>query len=119
MNITIQNIELDEQYQGLMGVVPFRSVPVRCTTVAGKWKLRLQYPEDHRLWAWVTYITKEPFKISSDRKSYSSIIDVTFHDVDQFTVDLDEISITFADGTPISFELPVERYSHISIDAVY
>lgn len=118
MNITIQNIKLDENYHGLMDTIPFRSVPVRYTTVAGKWKLRSRNPETHRLWAWVTYKEVEPFKISLDKKSFSSIIDVTLYDVDQFGVDLDEMSVTFADGTHISFELPIERYTHISIDAV-
>lgn len=118
MNITIQNIELDENYHGLIGIVPFRSVPVRYTTVAGKWRLRSQNPEEHLLWAWISYKEVEPFKIAPDKKSFSSIIDVNLYDVDQFGVDLDEMTVTFADGTAISFELPIERYSHISIDAV-
>ena len=119
MNITIKNIQLDEQYRGLIGIVPFRCVPVRYTTVANKWKLRSQIPEEHLLWAWVTYKEVEPFKISSDKERYSSIIDITLHDVEQLALDYDEMNITFADGTPISFDLPVERYSSISIEAIY
>lgn len=118
MNITIQNIQIDENYFGLFGIVPFRFVPVRYTTVAGKWRLRSRNPEAHRLWAWVSYKEIEPFKISPDKKSFSSIIDMTLYDVDQYGVDLDEMSVTFGDGTHISFELPIERYAHISIDAV-
>ena len=118
MDITIQNIELDEDYRDLIGIVPFRSVPVRGVTVHG-WKLRSQNPEIHRLWAWVSYKEVEPFKISPDKESYSSIIDVNLYGVDHFSLDYDEMAVTFVDGTAISFELPVERYSHISIDAVY
>ena len=119
MDITIQNIELDENYRDLIGIVPFRSVPVRYTTVAGKWRLRSQNPEIHRLWAWVSYKEVEPFKISPDKESYSSIIDVNLYGVDHFTLNYDEMAVTFVDGNTISFDLPIERYTNISIDAVY
>ena len=118
MNITIQNIYLDENYgEELKSFVPFRSFPVRSED--SKYRTRLLNHKKHPFWAWVTYIAKEPFKISIDRESFSSIIDVALHDVEQFAVDYDEIRITFADGTAVSFELPIERYSHISIDAAY
>ena len=119
MDITIKNIQLDEQYRDLIGIVPFRYVPVRYITVPNKWKLWPQIPEEHSLWAWVTYKEVEPFKISSDKESYSSIIDITLHDVEQLALDYDEMNITFANGTPISFDLPVERYSNIQIDRTY
>ena len=118
MDITIQNIELDEQYQDLMDIVPFRSIPVRGATAHG-WKLRSQNPEIHRLWAWVSYKEVEPFKISPDKKSYSSIIDVNLYGVDHFSLDYDKMTVTFINGNTISFELPIDRYSHISIEAVY
>ena len=117
MNITIQNIELDENYyEDLKPFVPFRSVPVRSKD--NKYRTRLLDNEEHPFWAWVSYKEIEPLRINSDRDGFSSIIDVNLYDVDKFTVDLDEINVTFADGTFTSFELPIERYSHISIEAV-
>ena len=128
MNITIQHIELDEQCEDmLIGIVPFRSFPVCSVPISQfpfvqddkKYKLRPFNPEEHPFWAWVTYKEVEPFKISPDKESFSSIIDVTLLDVEQFAVDYDEIRITFADGTSIYFELPIERYSKIAIDGTY
>ena len=119
MDITIQNIELDEDYIDLTAVVPFRSFPVRSVCTDNKYTLRSFDPAKHPLWIWVSYKEVEPFKINPRGDSYSSIIDVTLHDVEQFALDYDEMSVTFGDGTAISFELPIERYSHISIDAVY
>lgn len=119
MDITIQNIELDEQYEDLAAVVPFRSFPVRSVCTDDKYTLRSFTPAKHPLWVWVSYKEIEPFKISPHGESYSSIIDVTLHDVDQFALDYDNMSVTFGDGTSVSFELPIERYSNIAIDAVY
>lgn len=117
MNITIQNIYLDENYyEDLKPFVPFRSVPVRSKD--NKYRTRLLNYEEHPFWAWVSYKEIQPLKIDPDREIFSSIIDVNLYDVDQFGVDLDEMSVTFADGTYISFELPIDRYAHISIDAV-
>jgi hypothetical protein len=118
MDITIKNIELDENYRDLIGIVPFRSVPVRGTTVRG-WKLRSQNPEIHRLWAWVSYKEVEPFKISPDKESYSSIIDVNLYGVDNFKLDYNEMVVRFVDGNTISFDLPIERYSNIVVHACY
>ena len=118
MNITIQNICLDEDYGGeLKPFVPFRSVPVR--TKDNKYRTRLLDYEEHPFWAWVSYKEIEPLRINPDRKGFSSIIDVNIYDVDKFTVDLDEINVTFANGTFALFELPTDRYSNISIEAGY
>lgn len=118
MNITIQNICLDEDYgEELKPFVPFRFVPVRSKD--NKYRTRLLNHEEHPFWAWVSYKEIEPLRIAPDHESFSSIIDVNLYDVDQFMVNLDEITITFGDGTTTSFELPVDRYSHIAIDACY
>lgn len=118
MNITIQNICLDEDYgEELKPFVPFRSVPVRSKD--NKYRTRLLDYEEHPFWAWISYKEIEPLRINPDRDGFSSVIDVNLYDVDKFTVDLDKIEITFGDGTSTSFELPVDRYSHISIEAVY
>jgi hypothetical protein len=118
MNITIQNICLDEDYgKELMPFVPFRSVPVR--TKDKKYRTRMLDYEEHPFWAWVSYKEIEPLRINPDRDGFSSIIDVNLYDVDKFVVDLDEIEITFADGTFILLDLSIDRYSHISIEAVY
>lgn len=118
MNITIQNICLDENYyEDLKSFVPFRSVPVRSKD--NKYRSRLLNYEEHPFWAWVSYKEIEPLKIDPDRESFSSIIDVYIYDVETFTVDYDEIDITFADGTATSFEIPIERYSDIAINGTY
>ena len=119
MDITIQNIELDENFDDITALVPFRSLPVRSVCTDNKYTLRSFAPVKHPLWLWVSYKEVEPIKINPRGDSYSSIIDVTLYSVNNFTLDYDEMCVTFDDGTHISFELPVERYSHISIDAVY
>lgn len=119
MDITIQNIELDECYEELTALVPFRSFPVRSVRTDNKYKLRSFAPAKHPLWIWVSYKEVEPFKINPRGDSYSSIIDVTLHSVNNFTLDYDEMRVIFDDGTNIRFDLPIERYSNMQIDACY
>lgn len=117
MNITIHNIHLDENYgEELKSFVPFRSFPVRTNS---KYELRSFTPAKHPFWPWIDYAIVEMCKISTDKESFTFIIDISLYDVDQFMVNLDEVAITFGEGISISFELPVERYSHIKTDAIY
>lgn len=119
MDITIQNIEVDESYgEELKPLVPFRSFPVRSENNRYRILDILHY-EEHPFWAWVSYKVLEPFKVPPHGESYSSTIDITLHSVQRFSVDYDEIALSFDNGNYTMFKIPIERYSNIAIDAVY